>query len=78
MKKRMFAVGSKVMDGIFMQQLMLTLTHFMMSLSWKCRLTQQLNSLWHYDRIDKIIPSTQKHLPDSHTPPPLNEERPRM
>lgn len=51
----MFAEGSKVMDGVFTQQLMLTLTHFMMSLSWKCRLTQQLNSLWHYGRIDKII-----------------------
>lgn len=25
----MFAEGSKVMDGVFTQQLMLTLTHFM-------------------------------------------------
>lgn len=74
----MFAEGSKVMDGVFTQQLMLTLTHFMMSLSWKCHLTQQLYSLWHYGRFDKIINSTQKHLPGSQILTPLNEEQPRM
>lgn len=48
------------------------------SLSWKCRLTQQLNNLWHYDRCDNIIHSAQKHLPGSQVLTPLNEEQSRM